>query len=212
MSLRIVGAGLGRTGTLTLKTALEQLGLGPCYHMREVIDDPSRAPLWVEAAKGRADWERIFAGYSATVDYPGCTFWRELADLYPEAKVLLSVRDPDRWFESTQATIFSDAWNQKCMNSPMAQFFELTVYRDFGDRIHDRVFMTDYFRRHVADVERTIPKERLLVYEAREGWDPLCAFLDIPVPDEPFPHVNSREEMLAGHPDGPPVGRTAHSA
>jgi hypothetical protein len=195
MTLEIVGAGLGRTGTLSLKAALEQLGFVRCYHMRDVIEDPARAQAWVEADKGHPDWERIFDGYRATVDYPGCSYWRELIDVYPDAKMLLSVRDPDKWFDSTSETIFSPEWIRMCRESPMGEFFERTVFRDFGERIHNRAFMTGYFRDHVEAVKAAVPPERLLIYEVAQGWQPLCDFFGVAVPDSPFPKVNSREEI-----------------
>jgi hypothetical protein len=197
MALRVIGAGLGRTGTLSLKVALEQLGFTSCYHMAEVIMNPSHAALWTAAADGRADWERIFEGYAATVDYPGCRYWRELAETYPEAKVVLSVRDPDKWFESTQETIFSERSRQQLNYEGFEEFFEKNVFSQFGERIHDRGFMIEAFRRHNEDVKRAIPSERLLVFEVSQGWEPLCEFLDVPVPTAPFPHANSREEMAA---------------
>lgn len=195
MALRVIGAGLGRTGTMSMKLALEQLGVGRCYHMAELIADLSRLPLWLRAADGAPDWESVFAGYSATVDYPGCTYWRELAAFYPDAKVLLTVRDPDDWFESTQATIFSPPMRTRMAGSPMEGFFQKAVLRDFGDRLDDRSFMTEAFERHNEAVRRAIPPERLLIYEVGEGWPRLCAFLGIPVPATPFPRVNTREEM-----------------
>ncbi len=197
MALKIIGAGLGRTGTSSLKLALEQLGFSRCYHMREVFDDTAKAPLWVAAAAGHPDWPAIFEGYRATVDYPGCTFWRELAAYYPDAKILLSVRDPESWFESVRETIFSAEWKTMCMDGPMAEFFARTVYDAFGDRIDDRDYMIDYFVRHNAMVEAAVPKERLLRYNAREGWEPLCDFLGVAVPAQAFPHSNSREEIKA---------------
>ncbi|HEY6455538.1 MAG TPA: sulfotransferase [Steroidobacteraceae bacterium] len=197
MPLEVIGAGLGRTGTVSLKLALEQLGFGPCYHMTELLMHPDHAAGWVRAADGHPDWEGIFSGYAATVDYPGCSFWRELARRYPSAKVLLSVRDPDQWFESTQATIFSDASSATLNASPLRGFFEKTVWRDLSDRVHDRAFMVELFRRHNAEVERTIPKERLLVYNVTQGWTPLCNFLGAPIPDNPFPCTNSRDEYAA---------------
>jgi hypothetical protein len=196
VALRLIGAGLGRTGTLSLKGALERLGLGPCYHMSELLVDPSRAPLWVAAAEGQPRWEEIFNGYAATVDYPGCSFWRELARAYPEAKVLLSVRDPDKWFESTQETIFADSMSGMLTGSPLRRFFETTVWKHFGERIHDRAFMVEYFKSHSAAVQQEISAERLLVYDVAQGWEPLCGFLGVPVPDVPFPRVNTREEHL----------------
>jgi hypothetical protein len=198
MALRLIGAGFGRTGTLSLKVALEQLGFGPCYHMTEVLLAPESMALWVRAAEGKPDWETIFKGFTSTVDFPGCTFWRELSQFYPAAKVLLSVRDPEKWFESTQATIFSEhAIGMLSGIPPMKEFMSNVTWSHFGDHIHDKDFMMAAFKRHNAEVERTIPKDRLLVYEASEGWAPLCKFLDVPVPDAPFPRINSREEMAA---------------
>jgi Sulfotransferase domain len=200
MPLRVIGTGLGRTGTMSLKIALEQLGLGPCYHMAEVMLDPlERAPGWIRAADGDPDWESVFAGFASTVDYPGCRFWRELTAEYPAAKVVHTVRDPDAWFESTQATIFSLRMRHRMDSMPpeLQEFFDKTVRQDFGDLIGDRDFMTAAFRKHNADVERAIPAERLLVYEVAQGWQPLCDFLGVEVPDRPFPRVNSREEISA---------------
>jgi hypothetical protein len=196
MALKVIGAGLGRTGTLSLKLALEQLGFGPCYHMTEVLMDPSRGSAWVRAADGEADWDAIFAGFESTVDYPGCAFWRELTQFYPSAKILLSVRNPQDWFDSTQATIFSDDHNKPFVKSILGQFFAKTVFEAYGDRIHDRDFMTSAFQRHNAEVERVVPQDRLLVHEVTQGWPPLCKFLGVPTPDSPFPRVNSREERV----------------
>ncbi len=195
MTMKVVGAGLGRTGTTSLKAALEKLGFGPCHHMSEVLAGPHMIPLWLDAADGRPEWDRIFAGYQATLDYPGCMLWREVADHYPDARIILTVRDPDRWFESVNETIFSDAWVAATRGSPAGAFFERLVYADFGDRITDRAFMTDYFRRWNDRVTATVPADRLLTYEVAEGWEPLCAFLGVAVPDVPFPRINTREEM-----------------
>jgi hypothetical protein len=196
MTLKVIGAGYPRTGTSSLKLALEQLGLGPCHHMREIIMDPRSAAPWVEAADGRPDWERIFDGYQSCTDAPGCTFWRELADHYPEAKVLLSVRDPDEWFDSTQATVFSDQMLGSPSKSPLGEFFEKCVTTEFAEHIHDRDFMLAQFERRKQEVMAAFPTERLLVFDVREGWEPLCAWLGVPVPDTAFPHSNSREEMM----------------
>jgi hypothetical protein len=197
MPLDLIGAGLGRTGTLSLKLALEQLGFGPCYHMVEVFLKATRPHEWIKAAAGELDWETLFEGYAATVDYPGCIFWRELADRYPAARVILSVRDPADWFESTQSTIFAPRSVERLASSPMNEFFEKTVKRDYGNRIHDREFMIEQFVRHNAEVERSIPRQRLLVYEVSQGWEPLCDFLGVDVPAAPFPRANSREEFAA---------------
>jgi hypothetical protein len=194
MTMKLIGVGLGRTGTASLKMALERIGFGPCYHMSELLLDPTRAPLWVAAAEGQPDWRAIFQGYVATVDYPGCSFWRELARTYPESKLLLSVRDADSWFESTQETIFSPTMSSMLTDSPLRMFFEKTVWKDFGDRVHERAFMVDYFKHHNAAVQAAVPAERLLVYEVGQGWEPLCQFLGVPVPEAPFPRINTREE------------------
>jgi hypothetical protein len=195
MALKIVGTGLGRTGTKSLQSALNMLGLGPCHHMVEVFAQPQSAGLWVEAAKGRPDWEAIFAGYQSVVDYPGAQFWRELTAYYPDAKVLHTVRDPDLWFDSTQVTIFSPESPARRPSS-MTEFFN-TFLGEFGTRLHDRKYMTDYFRDHTRKVVEAIPTKRLLIYEVSQGWGPLCEFLGVEVPATPFPAENSRAEFIA---------------
>jgi hypothetical protein len=202
VALKVVGSGLGRTGTKSLQSALNILGLGPCHHMVEVFAHPESAKLWIEAGAGRPDWDAIFAGYHSMVDYPGAHYWRQIAAHYPNAKVLHSVRDPDRWFESTQATIFASE-GPTSRPGPFSEFFA-TFMRDFGANLHDRAFMTDYFRRHTENVIRTIPPERLLVYEVGQGWAPLCEFLSVPIPEAPFPSENSRAEFIARLKADPP--------
>lgn len=197
MALKVIGAGLGRTGTLSLKLALEHIGLGPCYHMSEVIAQMrSHLPLWIEAAKDEPQWDTIFAGYQSSTDYPGCMFWRELMATYPEAKVILTTRDPDKWFESVTATVFSPEHRKMFEGNPMmAEFFGLTVFGDIEDRLGNRAKMVDYFNDWNRSLIEEVPPDRLLVYSAGDGWDPLCRFLEVPVPAEPYPRVNSREEM-----------------
>jgi hypothetical protein len=196
MTLKVIGSGLGRTGTMSLKLALEQFGFGPCHHMVEVFMHPESMPLWVAAAAGKPDWPAIFGGYQSMVDYPGCRFWRELMDFYPDAKVLHSIRDPERWFESTQATIFAPGSPADNPPDAMRPFFE-AVAGEFKGRIHDRDFMIDHFNRHTEAVLAEVPKDRLLVFEATQGWEPLCAFLGVAVPNTPFPRENSRAEFQA---------------
>lgn len=197
MALKVIGAGLGRTGTLSLKLALEHLGLGPCYHMSEMLAQiRAHLPLWMEAAKGKPQWDAIFAGYQSSTDYPGCMFWRELAAHYPDAKIILTTRDADKWFDSVSATIYSEPHRARFEGNPlMKEFFELTVFGDLGDRLGDRARMLEYFNAWNQAVIDEVPAGRLLVYAPGDGWEPLCRFLGVPVPEAPYPRVNSREEM-----------------
>jgi len=197
MSLTLIGAGFGRTGTASLKIALEKLGLGRCYHMLEVFSNPGHAPLWHAAAREpRIAWEGPLAGYAATVDWPGCYFWRELAEHFPDAKVLLSVRQPGSWYRSVRDTIYQPLMDPPAVAPPgwreMAR--DLIVEGTFGGRLDDRDHAIAVFERHSETVKRAIPPHRLLVYEASEGWEPLCRFLGKPVPAEPFPRVNTTDE------------------
>jgi hypothetical protein len=197
MALKVIGSGLGRTGTKSLQTALNRLGFGPCHHMVEVFMHPDSMALWIEAAAGRPDWDLIFSDYRSAVDYPGAAYWRQLADHYPGAKVIHTMRDPDAWFDSTQATIFNPNRPPPPPDSMLGAFFRSFI----GDmRTHDRAAMIEIFLRNTEAVKATIAPERLLIYEVREGWDPLCRFLGVPVPDEPFPAENSRAEFIARAP------------
>ena len=196
MALKVIGAGLGRTGTMSLKFALEHIGFGPCYHMIEFMAHvPEHLPKWLQVIDGKPDWDDLFNGYVSTVDYPGCTYWRELVAKWPEAKVILTLRDPDAWFESANSTVLSPAMRKMLGNSPIKPFMDATVNGDFGEHIDDRAFMTDYFKRWNEAVIAEVPADKLLVFQAKDGWEPLCAFLGVPVPPEPYPRVNSREEM-----------------
>jgi Sulfotransferase domain len=195
MSLSVIGSGFPRTGTLSLKLALNQLGFGPCFHATELLTHSDRLPLWIQAGDGNADWEAVFAGYHATVDAPGCFFWRELAERYPDAKVLHSVRDPQGWFDSTQATV--NGPNSFAMKPPppAKPFFDMLARRRGKLSLQNRDEMLAWFERHTDEVRATIPAWRLLVFEVREGWAPLCAFLGVPIPARPFPRVNVRAEL-----------------
>jgi len=195
MTLSVIGAGLGRTGTASLKVALERLGFGKCHHMSEVFGSPEQIDLWVKAASGAPDWPAIFAGYGAAVDFPTAAFWRELADFYPDAKVILSLRDPEKWYESTQETILNPKMSAGFELMPFAPVVKNIVHRFFDNKIHDHGHLIAAFNRHNAEVIKAIPRDRLLVFEAKDGWAPLCAFLGKPVPSEPYPRVNSKEEM-----------------
>ncbi len=200
MPLSVIGSGFGRTGTLSLKIALEQLGLGPCYHMLEVLEHPEHVKFWAAAASGEAvDWDDMFAPYGATVDNPACSYFAELADHYPQARVIHTVRDPERWFESTQKTIFSPE-NQRRLSDlfegpEIGVMMSKILDETFHGRINDRQHAIAVFEQHTENVIRAIPADRLLVFRVREGWRPLCGFLGKPVPEGPFPKVNSTREF-----------------
>lgn len=206
MSLEVISAGFGRTGTTSLKAALEKLGFGRCYHMMEVFRRPEHVPLWLAVNQGKpAEWEALFVGYRAAVDWPTCTFYKELMQRYPETKVLLPVRDPERWYESALRTIYT----MKRQRPPASWLFaaipqvrrfacmvDTIVWQGtFGGRFEDKTYAIEVFNAHVEEVKRTVPPEKLLVFDVREGWEPLCAFLGVSVPDEPFPHLNDREDF-----------------
>jgi hypothetical protein len=211
MTLTLIGAGLGRTGTLSLKRALERIGYGPCYHMIEILTAPERARPWIEGTPtGAYDWDAIFHGYRATVDWPAAAFWRELASRYPDAKVLLSRRDADRWYDSVMNTIYPAMTQGPPESAPkvLHAFHEMTraliAERTFGGRLEDRAHATRAFEEHNQAVIDAIPPSRLLVYQPGDGWEPLCRFLDVPVPDEDFPHLNDTAWYRA-HTGLPPI-------
>jgi hypothetical protein len=205
--MRVIGAGMGRTGTMSLKVALERLGFAPCYHMLEVIDHPDHVPLWEAAQRGEAGaLDRALAGYEATTDWPGCTFWPDLVAANPDAPVVLTVRDAGRWYDSMLGTIYPIASftlaappDQAIPGMrPMAAMVDSLIWqRTFGGRFEDRAHAIEVFHRHNEDVRRGVPADRLLVFEVGQGWEPLCAFLGVPVPDEPFPHLNDAASFRA---------------
>ncbi|MFC6886173.1 MULTISPECIES: sulfotransferase family protein [Actinomadura] len=206
--MEIIGAGMGRTGTLSLKHALERLGFGPCYHMVEIQREPERGWAWLDAARGEpVDWDEIFRGYRATVDFPGRSFWRELTAHYPQAKVLLSVRDPRRWYESAMATIYNP--RNEPEPGPIDRAWRLRFRHDFGCEPRDAERVIAGFRAHTEAVQRAVPADRLLTYEVGQGWEPLCAFLGVEVPDEPFPRLNERTTYRPPGASGFPIAGPA---
>jgi hypothetical protein len=194
----VIGAGFGRTGTYSLKIALEQLGFGPTYHMSEVFQHPEHIPLWQAAGEGKpVAWDQLFAGYESAVDWPASAFYRELMDLYPDAKVILTVRDAERWHESGRNTIFPEReWGPDDDVSPeMREHGRMvqTLLWDgiFDGRVLDRAHAVEVFNRHIQTVQELVPPDRLLVYDVAEGWEPLSAFLGVPVPvGQEYPHLN----------------------
>ena len=200
MALLVIGAGLGRTGTMTLKAALEQLGFGPCHHMIEVIHHPEQDATWLAAVNGEAvDWDSFLAQYRSSVDFPSCHFYKELAALYPAAKIILSRRDPKKWYGSISKTIFevtrsieSDDQPRDTHSQLLMRLMEVT----FQGR-YDEQHVIAAYERHNAEVVRVIPQERLLVFEPEQGWEPLCRFLNVLIPSVPFPLTNTTEEFQA---------------
>ncbi|MCW5877552.1 MAG: hypothetical protein KIS80_01635 [Anaerolineales bacterium] len=198
--MQIIGAGFGRTGTLSLKAALEQLGYAPCYHMLEVLQHPSHIATWQAAADGQpVDWPAFLGGYPAGLDYPLAGFYKELLVAFPKAKVILSVRDPQGWYESTRETIYKGAalphWLTRLL-PPYRGFYRMvtaTVWeRLFHGRFGERNYAIARFDEHIEDVKRHVPADRLLIFDVRQGWEPLCAFLGTPIPETAFPRINER--------------------
>ena len=201
MTLSVIGAGAGRTGTHALKLALEQLGLGPCYHMREIWEHlDTDVPVWDRAASGGpVDWDTLFARYRSAVDFPAAAFCAELAAHYPAAKVVLTERDPERWYQSFSDTIarpMSEELPDRLADW-RAMVNKAITDRVFDGNVTDKAHVIACYERHNAMVRRAIPTDRLLVFAVTDGWEPLCAFLGLPVPAEPFPKSNSTDEWIS---------------
>ena len=199
MTVSVISAGFGRTGTLSLKLALEQLGFGPCHHMMEVIEHGgTQVPLWNDAVDGKPDFETIYAGYRSAVDWPTAAFWRELAAHYPGAKFILSSRSPQSWYDSISETILASVWARDKWPPPAVEW--LTMVSKVLDRslggAREKDDLIAVFKAHEAEVKAAFPPERLLVHQAKDGWEPLCAHLGVPVPDTPYPRTNCKEEFF----------------
>jgi hypothetical protein len=203
MSLRVIGAGFGRTGTMSLKLALEQLGFAPCHHMEEVLKRPDQIAHWDAAAAGRpVDWLSVFDGFRAAVDWPSAHYWRELADAFPDAKLILTTRPAEKWWVSFSDTIakilavrtgITDPHVRAVMDMANAVIAEQT----FGGAMTDRDRAIAIYEQRTRDVRDAIPADRLLVFDVAEGWAPLCRFLDKPMQSGDFPRANSTEEFHA---------------
>jgi Sulfotransferase domain len=205
--MKVIGAGFGRTGTMSLKAALERLGFGPCFHMIDLIRDPTPLPYWQAAANGeKVDWTEALDGWESTIDWPGCTFWEEMAEIWPDAPVLLSVRDPEAWYRSTYNSIHEakemalrgelQGNTEEPPDPAVMQMINGLIWKGtFKGRFTDKEFALEVFRRHNEDVKSKVPADRLLVYEIKQGWGPLCDFLGAEVPDEPMPHLNDTESF-----------------
>jgi Sulfotransferase domain len=204
MSLDVIGAGFGRTGTLSVSVALGKLGF-PCYHMTDILFDPVHRKgmdFWAEVADTppgtQHDWSRVFGDFRAAVDYPGCAVWRELMAAYPDAKVLLTLhpKGAEAWYDSTIESIYNGTGLES--SSAFGAKFnhmidELVWNRLLGSTMDHRDAAIARYKAHIEEVQDSVPADKLLTFSADQGWDPLCAFLGVPVPAEPFPRVNNRE-------------------
>ncbi|MBV6400493.1 MAG: hypothetical protein CNIPEHKO_00781 [Anaerolineales bacterium] len=205
--LEVIGAGFGRTGTHSLGKALEKLGIGPCYNLPEVANNPEHMRLWNNAIDGRpVDWNFLFNSYKSAVEWPSVAFIYELIQHFPHAKAILTIRDSDSWYESCVKTIF-DALELSAHNpdlikrkrSGMAR--RLILERTFEGRYRDKEYAIEVYRKHNQHIIETIQKERLLLFDVKDGWQPLCEFLNKPIPNEPFPWLNERIQFMASEPE-----------
>jgi hypothetical protein len=195
MTLKVIGAGFGRTGTDSLREALNLLGLGPCHHMFEVNAHAHQKERWRALAQGAMpDWPALFAGYASCVDWPSAHYWRELIAAYPEARVILTWRSPESWWASFERTILKAITNSE---DPRSLGVALVARQVFDDRPHDRAHAIAVYEAHVRAVRETVPESRLLVHELGAGWEPLCEHLGVPVPAVPYPHRNSAAQFQA---------------
>ena len=208
MSIKVLGAGFGRTGTTSLRSALEELGFGPCYHVYQLFKDPSEIEFWENLYQGKeVDFDSFFTNYQAVFGFPGYYFYRQLMENFPKSVVILSYTDPDKWYEDAANTIFSaehfkrekeDAkivrQNNPFIADCLDRIYDLEqsaiLNGYFQGRFKDKKYTIIRFKQRIEEVKKVVPPERLLVYEIEQGWKPLCEFLDVPVPDKLFPHLN----------------------
>lgn len=199
MSMRVIGAGVGRTGTHALKLAINQLGLGPCHHMEEVLFNlPAQLPLWSAALNGHPDWQAIYSDYNSAVDWPTAGFFRELHEVYPDAKFVLTHRNPESWAESFGETIYKFLAGRDQAPPEMKELIAMSARVIAKTGFPDGLNRDDLIKAFVAHneaVKSAIPADQLLVFEVKDGWEPLCDFLGKPVPSDPFPRTNSKEEF-----------------
>lgn len=217
MSLKIIGAGFPRTGTTTLKQSLETLVCDHVYHMKELLVNPDRLKYWKELSEtGTTDWDSLYDGFDGTVDFPGYPWYKEHMKRYPDAKVILTVRDFDSWYKSVDSTVYragpqTPGEKIKMMGKLLTnsrirkvvaciKFFKKTFFAgEMDGKFEDKAHAKMVWERHIESVKAHVPPEKLLVYDVREGWAPLCKFLGVEEPAEPLPHLNKKEnfkEML----------------
>jgi len=196
VSLEVIGAGFGRSGTLSLRKALETLGYAPCYHMQVTLTHYSHLKFWIRARRGaQVDYRRFFRRYRATVDWPACEFWRELMQAFPYSRIVLNVRDPEAWYDSMRETIWAIQPVFPWWFPPVVRQMhdEIIWNTRFNGEFESREKTIAAYRAHVEEVRAQVPPDRLLVYDVAEGWEPLCRFLGRPVPEGvDFPRLNDR--------------------
>jgi len=211
MSLKIIGAGLGRTGTLSLQHALNELGY-PCYHMTEVFKKPNKNHIdfWLKVSEEPIgtphNWNDVLQNYTATVDYPTTCVWEELVETYPTAKVILTLhpKGPEGWYKSTIDTIYANEkmWEIKVLGfiipflNKMKKMTANLVWKRFlQGAMENKAAAINIYQEHLTKVKNRIPADRLLVFSVDQGWKPLCDFLGKEVPTIDFPRVNDKAEM-----------------
>lgn len=195
MALKVIGTGFGRTGTDSMREALNLLGFGPCHHMYEVNANPEQKARWRALAKGAPpDWEALFEGYASSVDFPSSCYWRQLIEVYPDARVVHTWRDTESWIESYRNSILAALATPL---DPDSLGVTLIANQIFGGRPSDLEHVAQVYEANHAAVLATVPAERLLVHRLGDGWEPLCAHLGVPVPDQPYPRRNSAEAFRA---------------
>lgn len=215
MSIQIIGAGFPRTGTTTLKQALEILGYNQTYHFKDLIANSDKLKHWQELeTTGTTDFKMLFKGFKATVDFPGYPYYKILMNQYPDAKIILTVRDVDKWYESTSKTLRISGpqtiiakiallskmvFNTKLRNTFKCIRFMKKIYlsNQFDGKFDSETYAKDIFKKHIEEVKLYVPEEKLLIFDAVNGWKPLCDFLQIPIPKEEFPHLNKKENFHA---------------
>ena len=207
MTLKVIGAGFGRTGTHSLAVALEKLGFGPCYHFLEIDKNPGHVELWNDALDGKAvDWDVLYRSYHSAVEWPTVSFLPQLLRKYPEAKVILTQRDAKDWYESANATIFDGLELSQFNPDPSKQASgamkrRLILDGVFSGKYRDKAYAIEAYQQHIRTVVDLVLPGRLLQFRVTEGWKPLCDFLDVPMLNEPFPRRNDRDSMLSEMPD-----------
>lgn len=202
--MKIIGCGYGRTGSMSMKLALEQLGFGPCHHMDEVLADPEKhLPYWLAASKGEPiNWDEALAGYESCVDWPTAAYWPELAEHYPDAKILLTTRTAESWYNSISKTIFKTILDgmeapQGDEPNPFGKMLgNMIVKNTFQGNIIDPEHCIKVFNQNVQAVKDAFKGDKLFIYNIGDGWEGLCKWLDVPIPDTPFPRTNNQKEFF----------------